>query len=204
MWKSFFKFYSNKAIVPPNLDKRIQELEKIRRKTPHRIALRICKVFVRYGILSKTVTSERYVLRGKENKHIKLTTTVMTQIYDVLKKLGIRWDIRGETLHDLSKNHNLHDDEKASIIKSLLRSNEKKGFDDPIKDSFDYKDIRDDFLGVLSDRYTPSISKSYINENGIQRFKEAHKHSLWGYMQALSKIQSGKKRNIGFGISSLK
>ena len=80
----------------------------------------------------------------------------MAAIYDVLKTLGVTWEIRKDK--DKKEKYKTDDtkltkNEKANLIMSLIRGDKKDGGEpvNPIEDNFDYKDIRDDYLGDFVD-----------------------------------------------------
>lgn len=157
LWMSFFNSFTNTIIKSEGDVERIKEDYKNRKsKTQHRIALRICKVLVRYNVMKETTKSNRHVLKNESGEYVQLPSEIMTAIYDVLETLGVTWEIR-RTAEEKEKyktdDTKLTKNQKANLIMSLIRGDKKYGGEpvNPIEDNFDYKDIRDDYLGDLVD-----------------------------------------------------
>ena len=103
-----------------------------------------------------TTKSNRHVLKNESGEYVQLPSEIMAAIYDVLKTLGVTWEIRKDK--DKKEKYKTDDtkltkNEKANLIMSLIRGDKKYGGElvNPIEDNFDYKDIRDDYLGDLVD-----------------------------------------------------
>ena len=100
--------------------------------------------------------SNRHVLKNESGEYIQLPSEITAAIYDVLKTLGVTWEVRKDK--DKKEKYKTDDtkltkNEKANLIMSLIRGDKKDGVEpvNPIEDNFDYKDIRDDYLGDLVD-----------------------------------------------------
>lgn len=210
LWKSFVS-YTNRVIISySNLDGKIQDFVDKGKRIHKRIILRICKVLVRFNVLTKTTESQRPILKNEYDKYVQLSTDVMAAIYDVLIALENPWVIKREKSKPRDEKTTLR--EKADAIINQLRSHEKiKGEEpvNPVEDIFDYKDIREDFYGALLN----TTCQNNINDNGINRFYNAQEHFFYGYKLALSEIRKGRKRGrwiwyifpqmIGLGTGSM-
>lgn len=175
LWRSFLNSFTNTIIKSEGDVEKIKEDYKNRKsKTQHRIALRICKVLVRYNVMKKTTNSNRHVLKNESGKYVQLPSEIMAAIYDVLKTLGVTWEIRKDK--DKKEKYKTDDmkltkKEKANLIMSLIRGDKKDGVEpvNPIEDNFDYKDIKDDYLG-------DTLETSFLKKTPMMAYKGSRLH----------------------------
>lgn len=92
------------------------------------------------AFLNEITNSQRAVLKNEEQKHVALTATMMLEIHKILIQLGVH--IKSEDAED-------DDTGKINKIINLLRDNKEIKEGDFIIDTFEYKDISDNFLGDL-------------------------------------------------------
>lgn len=128
--------------LPDNINDVLLQLGCQVKNSVKRIAYRICMVLVRFGILDKVTTSNKYILKNGNDCFVLLNQKVMCEVSDMLEALGQQLKERaGEYGSDINTKY------KAEKIKNLLRSGSYG--EKTILDDFDYSEITDYPMGCF-------------------------------------------------------
>lgn len=154
-WKDFVRYVSFRQEHVKDLEKELDLCKQQVVNSTKRIALRICMVFVSFGVLKKTTPSDRHCLKNDTGEYVSLEQGIMAKVYNLLvKNLNI-------TLREQEDEYGIVEGSKntkplADKVKNLLRKGKKGSFDD-----FSYSDINDSLWGCFGfGKYTQSKSPS--------------------------------------------
>ncbi len=142
LWDDYIIYTSYRQHRIIDLDTEIERLQSQVDYSMKRIALRICMIFVRFGILTTTTTSIKHILKNENGQYISLSQETMYIVYLLIKELGLKFVIRdGEQGINYPVGNTKEESDK---VKNLLRAGKK-----PINDNFTYADIDDSYMGCI-------------------------------------------------------